>query len=64
MSEAKMISPMLDNFIMGGAMSDHHGVRCYPAIENGTCLGFINIIDEFPSHQMQQNLLQIYKVKT
>lgn len=36
MSEAKMISPMLDNFIMGGAMSDHHGVRCYPAIENGT----------------------------
>ena len=34
MPEPKMISPMLDNFIMGGAMSEHHGVSCYPAIEN------------------------------
>ena len=34
MSEPKMISPMLDDFIMGGAMSEHHGISCYPAIEN------------------------------
>ena len=36
MSEPKLISPMLDHFIMGEAMSEHHGVRCCPAIENNT----------------------------
>lgn len=32
MSEPKLISPLLDNFVMGGAISDHDGVRCYPAM--------------------------------
>ena len=32
MSEPKLISPMLDNFDMGGPISDHDGVRCCPAM--------------------------------
>ena len=34
MSEPKLISPMLDNFAMGDPISDHHGVRCCPAMKN------------------------------
>ena len=36
MSEPRLISPMLDNFIMGGPISDHHGICCCPAMENDT----------------------------
>lgn len=32
MSEAKLISPLLDNFDMGGPISEHDGVCCYPAM--------------------------------
>ena len=36
MSEPKLISPMLDNFAMGDPISDRDGVRCCPAMENGS----------------------------
>ena len=32
MSDPKLISPLLDHFAIGGAISDHDGVRCYPAM--------------------------------
>ena len=57
MSEAKMISPMLDNFIMGGAMSEHHGVCCYPAIENETGDKYIVKVVSVPSSQSQLEAL-------
>lgn len=32
MSVPQLISPLLDGFIMGDPISDHHGVRCCPAM--------------------------------
>lgn len=32
MSEPQLISPLLDGFVMGDPISDHHGVRCCPAM--------------------------------
>lgn len=49
MSELKLISPMLDNFIVGDAISDHHGVRCYPAMENETNDRFIIKVISVPA---------------
>lgn len=57
MSEPKMISPMLDNFIMGSAMSDHHGVRCYPAIENETGDRYIVKVISVPASPSQLDAL-------
>ena len=36
MSEPKLISPLLDNFIMGDPISEHDGVQCCPAINKDT----------------------------
>ncbi len=36
MSEPKLISPMLDNFLMGDPISDHNGVKCCPAMDKDT----------------------------
>ncbi len=57
MSEPKMISPMLDNFIMGGSMSEHHGVRCYPAIENETGDRYIVKVISVPAVPSQLDAL-------
>ncbi len=57
MSEPKMISPMLDNFIMGSAMSEHHGVRCYPAIENSTGERYIVKVISVPAAPAQLDAL-------
>lgn len=57
MSEFKLISPMLDNFIVGGPMSDHHGVRCYPAMENGTDDRYIVKVISVPGSSAQLDAL-------
>ena len=36
MSEPVLISPLLDDYIMGGPISDHHGVCCCPAMKKDT----------------------------
>ena len=36
MSDPKMILPLLEGFLMGDAISEHHGVRCYPAMQEKT----------------------------
>ncbi len=36
MSEPKLISPMLDEFVMGDPISNHHGIRCCPAMNKNT----------------------------
>lgn len=57
MSETKLISPMLDNFMMGGPISDHHGVRCCPAMENGTDDKYIVKVISVPATPAQMDAL-------
>lgn len=57
MSEPKLISPMLDHFIVGDAMSEHHGVRCYPALENETNDKYIVKVISIPPSQAQLDAL-------
>ena len=49
MSEPKLISPMLDDFAMGGPISDHDGVRCCPAMRNGSDERYIVKIISVPA---------------
>ena len=49
MSEPKLISPMLDNFAMGGPISDHDGVRCCPAMRNDSSERYIVKIISVPA---------------
>ncbi len=57
MSEPKLISPMLDDFIMGGPISDHHGVCCCPAIENETDNKYIVKVISVPASPAQMDAL-------
>lgn len=57
MSEPKLISPLLDGFIMGGAISDHHGVRSCPAIKESTDERSIIKIISVPASQAQLDAL-------
>ncbi|MBQ9166169.1 MAG: protein kinase, partial [Oscillospiraceae bacterium] len=57
MSEPKLVSPLLDGFIMGEAISDHHGVRCCPAIRENTDERYIVKIISIPASQVQLDAL-------
>lgn len=57
MSEPKLISPMLDNFAMGDPISDHHGVRCCPAMKNNSDDRYIVKIISVPASQTQLDAL-------
>lgn len=57
MSKAKLISPMLDNFLMGDPISDHHGVRCCPAMEKDADHKYIVKIVSVPASQVQLDAL-------
>lgn len=57
LSEPKLISPMLDNFAMGTAISEHHGVRCYPAIREDTQDKYIIKVISIPASQTQLDAL-------
>lgn len=57
MSEPKLISPMLDHFIMGDPLSEHHGVRCCPAIENNTQDRYIVKIISVPANSAKLEAL-------
>lgn len=57
MSETKRISPMLDNFDMGGSVSEHNGVCCYPAMKKGTDERFIVKSVSIPASQTQLDAL-------
>lgn len=57
MSEPKLISPMLDNFVMGDPISDHNGVRCCPAMEQDTDNKYIVKIISTPATQTQVEAL-------
>lgn len=57
MSEPKLISPMLDQFAMGDPISDHHGVRCCPAMKNESEDRYIVKIISIPASQTQLDAL-------
>ena len=53
MDELKIISPMLDNFAVGGAISDHNGVRCYPAMDETNGEKYIVKVISIPASRTQ-----------
>ncbi len=57
MSEPKLISPMLDDFIIGSPISSHHGVCCCPAIENETENKFIVKVISVPATPLKMDAL-------
>ena len=57
MSEPKLISPMLDNYIIGDPISNRNGVRCCPAMENETDGKYIVKIVSVPAAQTQAEAL-------
>ena len=57
MSEPKLISPMLDNFDMGGPISDHDGVRCCPAMRKNSDDKYIVKIISVPASQTKLDAL-------
>lgn len=57
MPEPKLISPLLDGFVIGEPMSDHHGVCCCPAIREDTGERYIVKIISIPASQVQLDAL-------
>lgn len=57
MSAIKLISPMLDDFIVGEVFSEHDGVRCYPAMKNNSDEKYILKVISIPASQVQLDAL-------
>lgn len=57
MSEPMLISPLLDGYVMGEVMSEHQGVRCCPALLEGTDERYIVKIVSIPAAQTQLEAL-------
>ena len=57
MSEPKLISPLLEGLVMGDPISDHHGVRCCPAMEKASEKKYIVKIISIPASQVQLEAL-------
>lgn len=57
MSTPKLISPLLDNFLMGDPITDRDGVRCCPAVNQQTQEKFIVKIISIPATQTKLDAL-------
>jgi len=57
LTEPKLISPLLDDFMIGEAMSDHNGVRCYPAMKKESDVRYIVKVISIPASEAQLNAL-------
>jgi len=57
LSEPKLISPLLDGFVMGNAMSDHDGIQCFPAMKEGSEEKYIVKVISIPASQVQLDAL-------
>lgn len=57
MSEPMLISPMLDNFLMGDPISDRNGVRCCPAMNQETGKKYLVKIISSPASAAQLDAL-------
>ena len=57
MSEPRIISPLLDGFALGGSMSYHSGVNCYPAMQMDSDERYIVKNISIPASQTQLEAL-------
>lgn len=57
MSELKLVSPLLDGFVMGDPISDRDGVRCCPAMRENSDDKYIVKIISVPASQKQLDAL-------
>ena len=57
MHENKLISPLLEGFLMGDAISEHDGVRCHPAMREDSDEKYIAKVISIPSSQSQLDAL-------
>lgn len=57
LSDQKLISPLLDGFMIGDPISDHDGVRCCPAMRKENEAKYIVKIISIPSSQRQMDAL-------
>ncbi len=57
LSDQKLISPLLDGFIIGDPISEHDGVRCCPAMREDSNEKYIVKIISVPSTQHQLDAL-------
>lgn len=57
MSEPRLISPLLDGFVMGSPISDHNGVRCCPAMRENSDDKYIVKVISIPASQVQLDAL-------
>jgi serine/threonine protein kinase len=56
-SEPKLISPLLDGCVIGDPISDHHGVRCCPAMQTESESKYIVKIISLPASQVKLDAL-------
>ena len=57
MSDIKLVSPLLDGYVMGDPMSSHDGVRCCPAMKENSDEKYIIKIISVPASQKQLDAL-------
>jgi len=57
LSEPRLISPLLDGYNMGGHISEHHGVRSYPAMPQSSDDKYIVKIISIPASQVKLQAL-------
>ncbi len=57
MAEPRLISPMLDGFMMSNPISEHHGVCCCPAIKEETDERYIVKVISIPATPSQMEAL-------
>ena len=57
MSELKLVSPLLDGFVIGDVFSDHDGVRCCPAMRENSDEKYIVKVISVPASQRQLDAL-------
>ena len=61
MSEPKLISPLLDGFVIGSPMSSRNGVCCCPAMQENSDKKYIVKIISVPASQVQLDALLLTK---
>ena len=57
MSDNKLVSPLLDGFVMGDPLSSHNGVHCYPAMKENSDNRYIVKTIAVPASQKQLDAL-------
>jgi len=57
LSDPKLISPLLTDYLMGSPVSEHHGVCCCPAIRKESEQKYIVKIISLPASQVQMDAL-------